>query len=151
MKYKFTNITKENQAEELKLVNTIIKEAFATDPKHLFEKYPYNKRDVHIGMYLFIIYADNGELAGFVSLNLMEGDLLYLYNIYILRRYRGGIMKELMSVVRKKLKKLGFKTLLTLIRKDAKSQIKLALKSGWALTSKNLGRKRNFNLLEMRL
>lgn len=136
MKYKFICVTKENQNEALKTVNRVIKGAIATDPKHLFENYPYNKRDVHIGMYLFVIYADKGKPAGFVLLTSAERDLIYLFNIYILRCYRGGIMKELMSIVRKKLKKLGFKNIVTLIKKDAATQIKLALKSGWALTAK---------------
>jgi len=151
MQYELLIIDGSNRVTALNNINYVIKCALATDPLQLFEKYPYEACDLLTGMFLLCLYSEDGSLAGFCLLGAMEGDMLYLENIYVLKQHRGDALRKINSIFREVFLALGFRWILTFIASNATAQLEKAVANGWIIAGEHILIERDYMLLELDL
>ncbi|MFA6075844.1 MAG: hypothetical protein WC778_08420 [Negativicutes bacterium] len=151
MLYNLLIIDTTNRETALNNINYVIKCALATDQLQLFEKYPYESCDLLTGMFLISLYSEDGSLVGFCLLGAMEGDLLYLENIYVLKTHRGDVLRKINAILREVFLALDFCWILTFIDSSATAQLEKAVGSGWIIVGENIRIERDYVLLELNL
>jgi saccharopine dehydrogenase (NAD+, L-lysine-forming) len=144
-------VSANNQREAINDVNYIIGQAKGHDPKKLFEKYPYRSNDVHLGMYLLRYFGDDGKLAGLSLFSVVQGELLYLQNTYILKQYRSGASEQAGYIFRKEFLPLGFSRIITFISNSNRLLQEQVIKTGWIQVGENLGKNKSYCSFELEL
>ncbi|MFA6075845.1 MAG: hypothetical protein WC778_08425 [Negativicutes bacterium] len=152
MNYKFLTIDDSNRESALKVINSIVEQAFAADAEQLFDKYPYKKNDLRTGMMLIIFYSDCDTLIGFGLLGIMESDTLYLHNIYINKQHRSGALLMVNEILCTALKPLRVKRLMMFVDVNAVALLYRFTQHGWRIAGKNLrGKNHTYDLVELTL